>query len=107
MDDKVFVPDNYNPVAIALRVAGNLRQRRLSMNLTQQAMAKRSGVSLGSLKRFENQGEISLKNLLRLAVSLNATDEFLSLFEQPVYQSVEDVVRAKYIKTRKRGRRND
>lgn len=99
--------DNVSPGSIARKIAENLRQRRLSLDLTQNALAKKSGVSLGSLKRFESLGEISLKNLLLLAICLNSTDEFLSLFEQRDYQSVDDVIRAKYVKTRKRGRKND
>jgi len=39
--------------AIAQGIAIRLRNRRLALNLSQQALATRSGVSLGSLKRFE------------------------------------------------------
>ena len=102
-----YSPDNFNPEAIAKKIAGNLRQRRLGLDLTQKALAKKSGVSLGSLKRFENIGEISLKNLLLLAICLQATEEFMKLFELTNYQSVDDVIRAKYVKSRKRGRKND
>ena len=107
LDNKFYFPDNFSPDALAKKVAGNLRQRRLFLDLTQKALAKKSGVSLGSLKRFESLGEISLKNLLLLAISLQATEEFLRLFEQPNYQSVDDVIRAKYVKIRQRGRKND
>lgn len=107
LDSIRYSPENYSPEAIASKIAKNMQQQRLSLDLTQKALASRSGVSLGSLKRFENMGEISLKNLLLLAISLQATEEFLRLFEQPNYQSVDDVIRAKYVKTRKRGRKND
>jgi hypothetical protein len=39
-------------------------------------LAKRSGVSLGSLKRFETTGQISLESLLLLADVLNRLDDF-------------------------------
>ena len=39
------------------------KEKRLRMKLTQEGLAKRSGVSHGSLKRFESSGEISLKSL--------------------------------------------
>lgn len=106
LDDNYFVPDNFNPIAISRKIAINLRQRRLDLDLTQKALARKSGVSLGSLKRFEHQGEISLKNLIRLAISIQASEEFLTLFSQSAYQSVDDIIRAKYTKTRKRGRKN-
>ena len=39
-------------------------------------MAERSGVSLGSLKRFENTGKISLDSLLKLMHLLGRLNEF-------------------------------
>jgi transcriptional regulator with XRE-family HTH domain len=48
----------------------NFKQRRLKFNLTQQGLSKRSGVSLGSLKRFESSGQISLESLLKVALVL-------------------------------------
>ena len=99
--------DDFNPQALAKGIAMRTRQRRLSLNLSQQALSKRSGVSLGTLKRFESQAEISLKHLLMIAVALKATEEFLSLFAQEKYKSIEDVLSEKEIKKRIRGRRNE
>ena len=103
----MFFLEKYNPDNISLKIAENLKQRRLNFNLTQKALSKRSGVSLGSLKRFETTGEISLKNLILLAIGLQSSDELIDLFERQDYNSIEDVIRAKNIKSRKRGRRND
>jgi transcriptional regulator with XRE-family HTH domain len=38
--------------------------------------AERSGVSLGSLKRFENTGQISFESLLRLVNVLHRLEDF-------------------------------
>ena len=46
------------------------------MNLTQAGLAKRSGVSLGSLKRFETTGLIAFDSLLRLALVLDCLEDF-------------------------------
>ena len=64
--------DSFNPRAIAQGIASRLRNQRLSLNLSQQALATRSSVSLGSLKRFESKAEISLRNLIMIAVALRA-----------------------------------
>lgn len=101
-----FILDDYNPVYISEKIAGNLRERRLELNLTQQALSEKSGVSLGTLKRFENIHEISLKHLLMLAVVLDATEEFNLLFTKINYTSIEDVLIATSTKKRKRGSRN-
>jgi DNA-binding transcriptional regulator YiaG len=95
--------DDFNPKAIAEEIA---EQRRLDADLSQAALAKRSGVSLGTLKRFESKAEISLKHLLMIAVALEATDEFHRLFSQKQYRSIDELIKVKKTKTRKRGRKN-
>ncbi len=101
-----FTLDAFNPHAIAKGIALRLKQKRLSMRLTQQALAKRSGVSLGSLKRFENQYEISLKHLLLLAVALDATEEFAALFPVNQFTSMDELLKATVKKQPKRGSKN-
>ncbi|HEY3738453.1 MAG TPA: helix-turn-helix transcriptional regulator [Bryobacteraceae bacterium] len=49
------------------------------MNLTQEGLAQRSGVSWGSLKRFERTGLISLDALLKLALVLDCLSDFDSV----------------------------
>lgn len=99
--------EDFNPQALASGIAKRVRARRLELNLTQQALAKRAGVSLGSLQRFENKAEISIKSLLKLAVALNATAEFKQLFSVVNYQHIDEVIDSQQHKTRQRGRKND
>jgi transcriptional regulator with XRE-family HTH domain len=53
---------------IKRELAMRVRARRREGKLSQAALAEKSGVSLGSLKRFERSGDISLASLLRIAV---------------------------------------
>jgi DNA-binding XRE family transcriptional regulator len=71
--DNAFLED-FNVSKILEGLALRLKQRRLELNLTQNLLASRSGVSLGSLKRFENKHEISLESLVKLAIVLNETE---------------------------------
>lgn len=57
------------PKDIRMEIAERFREVRLDQNITQEALAKHTGVSLGSLRRFESEGEISLKNLLNNSLS--------------------------------------
>ncbi len=57
-------------------LAGRFKAKRLALNLTQEGLAERSGVSWGSLKRFERTGLIALDALLRLALVLHCLDDF-------------------------------
>jgi transcriptional regulator with XRE-family HTH domain len=97
---------NFNPKLIATALSVRVKQRRLELNLTQKALAAQSGVSLGSLKRFENNAEISLSSLIKLAIALKATEEFNMLFSKRNYTSIEEVSNINKKSVRKRGRKN-
>merc|ERR1711941_140663 len=67
------------PFSIMEVLKDNFKQKRLSFNLTQEGLSKKSDVSLGSLKRFENSGQISLESLLKLALVLECLEEFKNI----------------------------
>ncbi len=81
------------PETLLPQIANRARARRLALNLTQAGVAARSGVSLGSIKRFERTGEIALASLLQIALVLDALEEFKTLFsEQPTFPSTLDQI---------------
>ncbi len=104
LDDNSIILDDFNPRAISKKIAGKMKRRRLALNLTQENLSKMSGVSLGSLKRFENQYKISLEHLLQLALALDALEGFNNLFSENNYQSIDELIERKKIKERKRAR---
>ena len=80
---------------LALRVRARRREARIS----QIALAERSAVSLGSVKRFEGSGEISLASLVRIAAVLGYETDFDKLFARKNYQSIDEVIaESKYAK---------
>ena len=93
------------PVNIMAQLKDNFKQRRLQFDLTQQGLSKRSGVSLGSLKRFELTGQISLDSLLKLALVLECLDDFATIAKQkelPI-NSIEDILKEDKNSIKKRG----
>jgi len=77
LSDILHVPSiDKEMVALAKRVK-EIRRRR---GYSQAQFADRSGVSLGSIKRFERTGEISLRHLWSIAEALEIGDELSSLF---------------------------
>ena len=92
-----------SPKEIAQEIAKRVKTMRLKQNLTQQGLSERSGVSLGSLKRFENTGEISLKSLIHIAVSLGDSNSFEQLFVDDI--STGSLFNIKEDKPRQRGRK--
>ena len=87
-------------------IAENMRGRRLATGLTQPGLAKRAGVSLATLRKFEQKGVISLKSFLRLAMVLDALEGVVRATEPPApaYSSIDEVLEAERKKpSRKKG----
>jgi transcriptional regulator with XRE-family HTH domain len=68
------------PPQVMLELAEREKTLRKSHDLSQKELAERAGVSLGSLKRFETSGQISLESLLKLAYALKSLAGFDGLF---------------------------
>jgi transcriptional regulator with XRE-family HTH domain len=69
------------PSDIIKDLSTNLKIIRKQQRLTQVELAKKSGISLGSLKRFEQTGQISLISLLQLAQILHRLEDFEKLLQ--------------------------
>ena len=67
----------------------NIRKRR---KISQEELSNKSGVSYGSIKRFESTGMISLLSLTKLAIALGCTDEITNMFTQVPYMSIQEVI---------------
>lgn len=63
-----------------MSIAQRVRAQRLRRNWSQETLAQRAGISYGTLKRFEQTGQIALASLLKLALALNALEDFDVLF---------------------------
>lgn len=80
---------DYQDIAEQLRQ--RLRQVRLLEGWTQATLAKRAGVSLGSLRRFEQSGAISLVSFLKLCQALGRLDDFDAILRLPAARSLADL----------------
>lgn len=73
-------------------IAQKIVRLRKRKKITQKQLAVRSGVSLGSLKRFEQNGEISLQSLTKIAIALDVENELEDLFNNVPFASIEEVI---------------
>ena len=92
------------PFEVAKLIAEAAKEKRLSLNMSQQTLSERSGVSLSVLKKFERTGRISLESLLKLAHILGSLKEFSQTFAKSAYQdeTLDSILKQK---KRKRGRK--
>ena len=80
------------PETYMLQIAQRERVIRKKRKLSRADLSKRSNVSYGSLKRFEETGNISLASLIKIAIALDCIDEFESLFRTKNPESIEDII---------------
>lgn len=89
------------------KLAKNVRNRRLSMELTQEGLAERSGVPLATLRKFEQKGTISLESFLKLLMVVGGLENVIEVLkpEKPNFTSIDDVLKDMNTTSRKRGRK--
>lgn len=90
------------PKEAAIALSRRAKELRLSKNWKRSTLSKRSGVSISTLRRFEQNAQISLANLLKIMSTFGRIDEMDRLLLPPAIQSIDDLDRKKS-KKRKRG----
>ena len=80
------------PEEINLKIADRLKNIRKSRRISQKKLSEISGVSYGSIKRFETTGQISLLSLTRIATALDVVNELREIFSQVPYKNIQEVI---------------
>ena len=75
-----------------LKLARRVRNIRKRRSISQEKLAQMSGVSYGSIKRFEASGQISLISLTKIAMALEIADELRTIFTQVPYKDIQEVI---------------
>jgi transcriptional regulator with XRE-family HTH domain len=81
------------PKELAVEIADRIRSVRCERGLTQRAAAQRSGMSLGSYRRFEQTGGVGLVSLLQIAQALRIDLDFNSIFKEKTFESLDEIER--------------
>ena len=90
-----YIFSKQTPREIDQLIASRIRSIRKRRKISQKRLSEKSGVSLGSVKRFEQSGEISLISLTKIAIALEIEGELEDLFEEVPFLSIEEVAYAK------------
>ena len=98
--------DVSTPNLVMDEMKSKYRALRLSFDMTQEGLAERSGVSLGSIKRFESSGKISFESLLKISVILECLDGFKNIanLNEKKIDSIDELFKEKDL-IKKRGRK--
>ena len=80
------------PEEINKNLANRIKTMRKRKLVSQEELSKRTGVSYGSIKRFERSGKISLLSLTKIAMELNCSEEIKNLFTKISYKNIQEVI---------------
>lgn len=105
LKDIMISIDMKTPPEMSKKIAEKVRSKRLSLDLSQQTLSEKSGVSYGVLKKFERTGQISLTSLLKLALSLGSLSDFETLFALDKPEEASSLDELMQDTKRKRGRK--
>ena len=94
--------NSFSAEETTLAIAQRLKSRRLALQLTQEGLARRSGVALGTLKKFERSGQIALMSFVRLAIALQDEGALENLMREAEFATLDEVLQVD--KKRQRGR---
>lgn len=83
------------PLDILYDLAAKVKALRKQQAMSQQELAQRSGVSVGSLRRFEQTGQISLESLLNILHVLGRLNELENILQPNDKAKVERLFSSK------------
>lgn len=82
-----------SPNEIIQKLAEKIKYQRKKLKLSQEQLALKSGVSLGSIKRFETKFEISFASFIKILIALDLEQNLDNLVPTKTYSSIEEVIR--------------
>lgn len=94
------------PAEIQQALGARLRAQRLAQDLSQRDLARMAGLSLGALRKLEQDGRCSLETLVRVVQALGLVEELEGLFVLK-RQSIAQMERAEAVGQRRRAPRRN
>ena len=86
-----YVFEQKTPIEVNKEIAKNIIRIRKKLGYSQIELSRKAGVSLGSLKRFEQSGEISLISLTKISIALEVSQQLEELFSPSPLDDVEEL----------------
>ena len=80
------------PEEITMIVSNHTKNLRKRLKISRRKLSEMSGVSYGSIKRFEETGNISLLSLTKIAMALDVSGDIKNIFAGVPYKSIQEVM---------------
>ncbi|MHB8148455.1 MAG: helix-turn-helix domain-containing protein [Vulcanimicrobiaceae bacterium] len=94
----------YSATELLKLVGSRARERRLAYGLRQVDLAEAAGVTLPTVRRFENGANVGFEAIVQIALALGAEHEIAQLFSRPETRTLEQILDAGHRRSRARKR---
>lgn len=88
------------PEEIGHELGHRLKHQRISKRWTQQELADRTGLDVGTVKNLENKGQCALLTLIRIAIALDCINDLTNLFQLKI-SSIAEMEKAEILRKSK------
>jgi transcriptional regulator with XRE-family HTH domain len=95
----------YSTPEILKAVARRAGELRIAKGLRQSDLAHAAGLSLSTIQRFEQTGEVAFDAVVRIAMALEAERDFLNIFPAPDMRSLDELLKPQRKRVRPRNQR--
>lgn len=94
-----------SPDEVVQALGKRLRDQRMSRVMTQEELSRRAGIALGSVKKLESTGKVTMETLVQVARALGLINDFSDLFAIRSQASIAEMERNELSK-RQRARKS-
>lgn len=88
----IYLKTSYD---IQREIAKKFKELRKQKGITQKRLSQISMVPYGSIKRFEQTGEISFNSLIELSMAINELNWLDDVFNKKPYTSIKEIMNEK------------
>ena len=79
-----------NLTELQLHLANRIKKERISIKLTQKELALKADIPLSTYRRYEQKGEGSIKDFIKILVALNRVNELDSFLLPQEYSPIRE-----------------
>lgn len=81
------------------RISVIMKKRRIALDMKQSEAAEKAGISLGTLRKFEQSGEISLERFFKLCRIYQMDFHIMAAIENRDWWALEEIKKAESKRT--------
>ncbi len=93
MNNYPFIPALMTHQELCRRIGSKVRNCRKHFGLSRRELSEKSGVSVATITRLENEGVATISVLIKLGNALGVLDTLEHIFDTPQYKTIDEYLK--------------